>query len=180
MQPLNLILPGYQNSGPDHWQSRWQQSQDFERVIQDDWDHPDRLAWVARLNQAVLDHADRPLVLVAHSLGCLTVAFWAAQHPLTQVRGALLVAPPDPNGPRFPATARHFDKPPLQWLPFPSVVVMSTNDPYAEPAFAEQCAQRWGSRLENLGACGHINHDSGLGDWPQGRRWLAALAELMQ
>ena len=114
-------------------------------------DHPDRHAWVDRLDAAVNRHAGRPVVLVAHSLGCLTVAHWAVEHPLTEVRGALLVAPPDPKGSGFPATARGFDQPPQGLLPFPSILVMSTDDPYADPGFAEQCARAWGSRLVNLG-----------------------------
>ncbi|PTY38496.1 hypothetical protein BGP77_12370 [Saccharospirillum sp. MSK14-1] len=177
MTPHCLILPGYGDSGPQHWQSRWQQDTHFERVEQTDWIHAERTAWVAALEGAVQRNADRQLWLVAHSLGCLTVAFWAAEHPLTQVQGALLVAPPDPNGDQFPASVRGFNPVPAQWLPFPSTVVMSTNDPYAKPAFAEQCATQWGSHLVNLGDCGHINHDSGLDDWPEGRALLQALME---
>ncbi|WP_108127561.1 RBBP9/YdeN family alpha/beta hydrolase [Saccharospirillum mangrovi] len=175
MTPLFLILPGYGDSNPAHWQSRWQQQAAFERVQQDDWLRPNRHAWVARLDAAVQRHAGRPVVLVAHSLGCLTTAFWAAQNPLTQVQGALLVAPPDPEGANFPTTAEGFDEPPMRWLPFPSTLVMSTNDPYASTDFAERCAQAWGSRLVNLGECGHINHDSELGDWPAGQQLLHTL-----
>lgn len=177
MTPHCLILPGYGNSGPQHWQSRWQQDAGFERVEQRDWFHAERAAWVAALDAAVARNADRPLLLVAHSLGCLTVAFWAAEHPLTEVHGALLVAPPDPAGAHFPSTASGFDQPPEQWLPFPTTLVMSTDDPYAQPEFAQQCARDWGSRLVNLGDCGHINHDSGLGDWPEGRALLADLID---
>lgn len=177
MNADTLILPGYGNSGPGHWQSLWQAEAGFARVEQENWDYPDREAWVARLDAAVSRRAGRPLVLVAHSLGCLTVAYWAAEHPLTQVGGALLVAPPDPQGAQFPATAQGFDQPPQGLLPFPSILVMSSDDPYAEPRFAEQCARTWGSRLVNLGARGHINQDSGLGDWPQGRQLLAELGD---
>lgn len=177
MKPLFLILPGYADSNATHWQSRWQQQPLFERVQQDDWLQPNRVDWVARLDTAVQRHADRAIVLVAHSLGCLTTAFWAAERPLTQVKGALLVAPPDPDGAQFPATARGFEQPPMRWLPFPSTLVMSSNDPYASAAFAERCAQAWGSRLVKLGDRGHLNHDSGLGDWPEGQRLLKALLD---
>ena len=177
MTPHCLILPGYGNSGPQHWQSRWQQEANFERVEQTEWFHAERSAWVAALDAAVERNAHRPLLLVAHSLGCLTVAYWAAEHPLTQVQGALLVAPPDPNGANFPTTITGFDQPPQQWLPFPTTLVMSTDDPYARPEFAEQCASYWGSHLVNLGARGHINHDSGLGDWPEGRLLLQELID---
>lgn len=101
---LHLILPGYGDSGPAHWQSRWEAADPaFHRVRQADW-----------------------------------------------------------KSPRRP-------------LPFPSLVVASSDDPYAGIDFARSCARDWGSRLAEVGAHGHINSDSGLGDWPEGRALLAAL-----
>jgi predicted alpha/beta hydrolase family esterase len=35
-----LILPGWQNSGPDHWQSRWEALYGYQRVQQHDWMRP--------------------------------------------------------------------------------------------------------------------------------------------
>lgn len=77
----HLVLPGYQNSGPEHWQTRWEAAEPdtFRRVQQADWDHPDQNDWIARVDAAVAEAAaDGPVVLVAHSLGCVTVARWVA------------------------------------------------------------------------------------------------------
>ena len=163
-----LILPGWQNSGPGHWQSRWEARHGFERVQQADWDVPLRGDWMMQLEQALLDDP-QPTVLVAHSLGCQLVASWAAHSKHNaSVRGALLVAPPD--------TAREDTPPQLaSWraisrhrLPFPSQLLYSTNDPFCAPDRALAMARDWGSRAQCLGEAGHINADTGLGDWPAG------------
>jgi uncharacterized protein len=169
-----LILPGIGGSGPGHWQSAWEGLYpNARRVPAPDWDHPDRVGWVAALERAVADTGPG-MVLVAHSLGCLQVVHWASSTRLG-VKGALLVAPPDPEGPAFPAAAVGFGSLPAPRLPFASIVVASANDPYASIDFARRCAGDWGGRLVEAGALGHINADSGLGDWSMGRRWLLEL-----
>ena len=97
-----LILPGLHNSDPDHWQSRWEvQDWSLRRVIQNDWETPRCGDWVARLDQALM-LTGPDAVLVAHSAGCALVAHWAIRHPSQRIRGALLVAPSDPEVPSFP------------------------------------------------------------------------------
>lgn len=169
-----LIVPGLHNSGPGHWQTRWQQRYPaFERVEQDDWSLPDLLSWSACLRQS-LQASTRPALLVAHSFGCLTVlrALHALRHESHGVAAALLVAPADPQ---------KFGLVPLLSgirLRCPSIVVGSEDDPWMMAERAAYWAQRWGSGFCNAGARGHINADSGLGDWPEGLRHLALLAEL--
>ncbi|TDV04626.1 RBBP9/YdeN family alpha/beta hydrolase [Paraburkholderia caballeronis] len=174
-----LVVPGYLDSGEGHWQTRWEALHaDFRRVRMPDWLHPDRDAWCRALDAAVAA-ANGRVLLAAHSLGCLTIACWAlrdgAREQVAKVDGALLVAVPDPDGPQFPATATGYGAVPLDTLPFASIVVASSDDPYGGVAFAQRCANAWGSGWENLGARGHINADSGLGDWPQGLARLASL-----
>jgi len=173
--PRVLMLPGIQGSGPGHWQSLWEaQRPEYRRVQQRDWDRPHRAEWMAALDAAV--KADpTPAVLVAHSLGCVTVAHWAAAGAGV-VRGALLVAPPDVEHDWAPPIVKDFAPIPLAPLPFPSVVVASTDDPNAEIDRARGWARAWGSRFVSLGAAGHINTDAGFGAWPEG---LALLAELV-
>jgi predicted alpha/beta hydrolase family esterase len=113
---------------------------------------------------------------VAHSLGSLQVVHWAAAGHRHAIRGALLVAPPDPLAAGFPAEASGFAPLPERALPFPSVLVASHDDPYASLDFSRRCAEAWQSRFVEVGAHGHINAESGLGDWPQGRAWLDWLA----
>jgi uncharacterized protein len=197
-----LILPGWQNSGPTHWQSLWEQQLGAQRVMQHDWMHPLRGDWITRLEDHVLsidEHSAQKIqgqeaknalktpsstgapdiVLVAHSLGCHLVAAWAALSKNTyRIRGALLVAPPDGVREQFPPELKSWRPPVLTRLPFPSICVVSSNDPFCdlEPGIAMAAA--WGSRCEQIGARGHINADSGLNDWPQGQAWLAELAAL--
>jgi predicted alpha/beta hydrolase family esterase len=173
-----LILPGLGNSGADHWQSQWErQDSSCERVNQNEWDAPRCKDWVARLDQAVAQHA-APLVLVAHSSACALVVHWAASAPesrLQRIRGALLVAPSDPDNPNYPPGPVGFGPIPLGPLPFPSIVVASSDDRYVAPERARQYAEAWGSRLVLLQAAGHINVAAGFGPWPEGYALLDSL-----
>jgi len=170
-----LILPGWQGSGPQHWQSLWQDQSGFQRVEQHDWLRPLRGDWVARLEDVVLS-LDAPAVLVAHSLGCMLVAAWAAHSRNTHcVKAALLVAPGDVEQDALRPVLASWSPIPLPPLPFKSTQVASRDDPYCSFARAQTFAQAWGSRLVDAGALGHINADSGLGDWPQGQVMLNEL-----
>jgi predicted alpha/beta hydrolase family esterase len=171
-----LTLPGWQGSGPDHWQSRWEALHGYQRVEQHDWQRPLRGDWSARLEEVLLG-CSGPVVLAAHSLGCLLVAAWAAHSRNTgRVQGVLLVAPPDIERedirPLLPGWAPAVRQP----LPFPSVLVASEDDPYGSTASAQALAQAWGSRYVSAGAAGHINAESGLGDWPTGLALLQGLS----
>ena len=172
-----FVLPGWQNSGPSHWQSRWQQQHAFVRLDQDDWWWPRRGDWMVRLEDTLLA-CTQPAVLVAHSLGCHLVAAWA-QHTQQQhrVAAALLVAPPDLARTDMPPQVHNWAPVVAQALPFASTVVISADDPYCSAQRGQQMAAAWGSQLHTLAAAGHINGDSGLGDWPAG---LALLQALMQ
>jgi uncharacterized protein len=174
-KPPVLILPGLGNSGPEHWQTHWQkQNPDFVRVEQRDWDAPDCDQWVATLDRAISAQSAPPL-LIAHSLACALVAHWAAKHA-RPLHGALLVAPADVDSDKHtPAEVRGFAPMPIRHIPGRTIVVVSTDDPFVALARAKSFAMAWGARLIEIGACGHINSASGLGDWPQGRRLLADL-----
>lgn len=173
MSTTYLIIPGYGGSGPAHWQSLWQANSRFQRVQQRDWLRPRCSEWVAQLEQAVAQ-SGADTVLVAHSLGCPLVAHWAQQTQL-RVRAALLVAPPDLDGPAAELDLQGFTPLPLTPLPFPSLLVASEDDPYASVAFTRALAERWGSRWQSIGADGHINGDSGLGEWYEGQGLLDSL-----
>ena len=161
-------------SGADHWQTTWERLLPrARRVLARDWDRPVCADWVAALERAVAA-AGPEVVLVAHSLGCLQVIHWASQTALAS-RAALLVAPPDPNRPAFPAAALGFAPLPLVPLPFTSTVVASEDDPYATLAFSRRCAEAWGSRFVDAGRRGHLNAQSGLGEWDEGLRILDGL-----
>lgn len=174
-----LILPGWQNSGPLHWQTLWQeQNPSFRRVEQRDWDTPRLEDWLNNIH-AEVHRAPAPVVFVAHSVGCMAVAHWA-NTPMARVgivKGALLVAPADVDREETPAQIKDFAPVPLQQLPFPSIVVASSNDPYLSLQRARTFAGVWGSQFFDIGAAGHINGESGLGDWPDGKRLMRQLLE---
>lgn len=178
MNTTTLILPGLFNSGPDHWQSHWERlDASCRRVVQADWDAPHCLDWVRTLDDAIATAAG-DVVLVAHSSSCALVSHWAARASelqLGRVRGALLVAPSDPDGPNYPDGPSGFSPMPLGPLPFPSILVASTNDMYVSLAQARSYAFAWGSRLVVIGAAGHINSESGLGRWLDGYALLREL-----
>lgn len=174
--PRCLLLPGWMNSGPDHWQSRWEALHGDQRVEQDDWVWPKRGDWMARLDEVILSDP-RPAVLIAHSLGCHLVAGWAAHSSHRQrVLGALLVAPPDTDAPDLPPQLHNWRVPVRQALPFPSLMLVSSNDPFCALPAAEALAAHWGATCLEIGALGHVNGESGLGDWPEGRALVNSLA----
>ena len=175
-----LLLPGWQNSGPDHWQSRWERAHGYARVEQHDWIRPLRGDWISRLEDELLARdlpPNRRAVLVAHSLGCMTATAWAAHSQNTQhVGGALLVAPPDCERENLRHMLPSWSPIPLQQLPFPSVLLASSNDPFCALERARYFADAWGSELIEVGPRGHLNADSGLGDWPEAHLHLQRLA----
>ena len=176
LYPPILILPGIGNSGPEHWQSLWEASDPaFVRVQQRDWDNPNCEEWVATLEDAAR-HAGPEAILVAHSLACLVVASWATQRH-APIRAALLVAVPNPNGLNFPKEAVGFSQTPTQPFAFRSTVVISGDDPYGSPQHSKSLAHAWGSRVVEIGNCGHINASSGLGAWPEGYELLRQLRQ---
>ncbi|NCN71649.1 MAG: alpha/beta hydrolase [Rhodoferax sp.] len=170
-----LILPGWQGSGAQHWQSLWQARQGYQRVDQHDWQRPLRGDWIARLEDVVLSTTE-PAVLVAHSLGCVLVAAWAAHTRHAHlIKAALLVAPGDVEREALRPVLASWSPIPLQALPFKSTLVASHNDPYCSLERAQAFAAAWGSTWVDAGHAGHINADSGLGDWPAGQALLDAL-----
>lgn len=175
MKPPVLIIPGLGNSGPQHWQSIWQaRNPDFIRVEQADWDQPDFTDWLARLDAAIAAAA-KPPVLVAHSLSCSLVAHWMARYERL-VKAALLVAPADVDSDTHtPPETRGFRPMPLVGFSCPAIVVASSNDPYVDLPSAREFAAAWGARFVEVGAHGHINTASNLGDWPLGWQLLEEL-----
>ena len=170
------LLPGWQNSDAGHWQSLWQQQFGYQRLEQHNWQHPLRGDWSIRLQETVLD-APGPVTLVAHSLGCILVEWWAAHSQVakTKVRGALLVAPVDTELESLRGALPSWSPVLLHKLPFPSILVGSENDPNCSLARAQAMADGWGSRFVNAGAAGHINTASGLGLWDDGLALLKTL-----
>lgn len=168
-----LIIPGYTNSGPDHWQTRWQSRlSTARRVEQEAWSKPVREDWIANVVKAV-NEAEKPVVLVAHSLGVAT-AVQAIPEFRKPVAGAFFVAPPDvANSKIRPKHLMTFGPYPRDPLPFPSITIASRNDHFCSYDVAEDIAAAWGSLFMDAGDAGHINAESGFGPWPEGSMTFA-------
>jgi predicted alpha/beta hydrolase family esterase len=172
-----LMIPGLGSSGPEHWQSLWEaRHSQYQRVQQDEWEHPRCGDWVRNL-EAAISAAEWPVVLVAHSMGCAAVIRWAASagDGSRRVAAALLVSPPDVEAETIPAGPTDFTPYPLGRLPFKSIAIVSTNDPFVTLERAKFFAASWGSELVLLEAAGHINASSGHGPWPEGEQLLQQL-----
>lgn len=168
-----VIVPGWRGSGPGHWQSLWaERLPQARRVEQDDWVTPTRAAWVGQLERTVLA-APHPVVIVAHSLGCIATAHLGPQ-AAARVQAALLVAPANPER---RAVLNDFAPTPSRTLPYRSIVVASRDDPYCSIRLAGAYARAWGSEFVSLQNAGHINIASGHGEWPLGLALLHALVE---
>lgn len=175
-----IIVPGYTNSGPDHWQTRWQERlSTARRVQQAEWSKPVREDWVANVVAAV-NEAERPVVLVAHSLGVPTVIHAIPEFRM-KIAGGFFVAPPDVSNPRIrPKHLMTFGPYPREPLPFPSITIASRNDPFCAYEVAEDIAASWGSAFLDAGEAGHINTDSGFGPWPEGSMTFAQFLSRLQ
>jgi predicted alpha/beta hydrolase family esterase len=168
-----LFVPGFKNSGPDHWQTRWQQKLSTgRRVEQAEWTKPVRQDWTGALAAAV-NESERPVILVAHSLGVPTVIH-AIKDFRCPVKGAFFVAPPDvANESIRPRHLMTFGPYPRDPLPFPSITIASRNDPFCAFDVAEDIAGAWGSLFVDAGEAGHLDPDSGYGPWPEGSMTFA-------
>lgn len=173
-----LVVPGLGNSGPGHWQHRWQERMtNAQFVDQDEWDKPELGPWVKNLERAIM-MATRPVVLVGHSQGVLAIVHMAQNLSDTKVKGALLVAPPDVDeNKKISKASRAFANVPRDPLPFPSLLVASSTDKYCTIERAADMAMAWGSEFHNAGEAGHIELASGHGPWPEG---LMMFTRLMQ
>ena len=181
--PVPLIVPGLRDHVPQHWQTwlagRLPQAHSLTPMGREN------LALGARIAdlEATIARLASPVLLVAHSGGCVLVAHWALQTALShRVSGALLATPPTFDRPLPPAypqlaalDAAGWLPVPRQRLPFPSLVAASHNDVLGEFEAVCQLARDWGSAIEDLGEVGHLNPASGFGPWPLAetllRRW---------
>ena len=176
MNTIYLIIPGVNNSSPQHWQSLWEKEfpDKFRRIEQNDWNTPVCLDWIEMIETEVQKANPENVVLIAHSLGCTAVAQWARKFG-TKIKGAFLVAPSDCEAESYSFDTKGFAPIPLDELPFKSLVVASTNDEYVSIDRAEQFAAAWKSEFVNVGAKQHINANAGFGEWSEGLELLKKL-----
>lgn len=169
-----LIVPGLGGLVGDHWLGRWARQLKTARVVeQENWLAPQLESWCSNLLNAAAQSArpqnPRPVVLVGHQCGVLTIAHAAQAMTESSVAGAYLVAPINADDEKTtPAEMRCFAPVPKQALPFPSKVIASRNHPLCKYAKARKMAEAWGSSLQDAGEISTIDAQSGHGPWPEG------------
>ena len=172
LAPTFLFVPGLRDHVTDHWQTILEgQLANAARVPRLGKDNLSADNWVEALDASIAAIRG-PVVLIAHSVGVLTVVHWALRYQ-RPIRGALLAVPPDlerplPEGyPTMASLARNGWIPtPYAPLRFESIIAGSTNDPLGPLDRVAQLAACWGSTLVNAGAVGHLDSASGHGEWP--------------
>jgi uncharacterized protein len=163
-----LIVPGLGNSGEEHWQTYFEKSGDhFRRIVQQEWDAPDCNDWISTIEEQLKSFDLSTVVLIGHSLGCVTIAHWAEKYN-GKIKGALLVAPSDLEAPVYDFPATGFAPIPVSKIGFKTIVVASADDPWVSLERAKYFAYNWGSDFINIGNAGHINAAAGYGPWQQG------------
>ncbi len=172
-----LILPGLGDSGEGHWQTIWEKKFGFRRVVQKDWNTPSCSDWVETIDKEITQSVVSDVILVGHSLACVTTVFWASRFN-RKIKGAFLVAPSDVEAETYPLGTTGFSPMPLKKLPFRSMVVASSDDYYVTLQRAKLFADAWGSEFINIGDAGHINVAAGFGAWEKGIDYLKQLDSL--
>ena len=170
-----LIIPGLGNSGPEHWQTFFETSgNNFKRIIQQEWDAPVCIDWVTTIEKTISNYDPATVILIGHSLGCITIAHWANQYK-KKIKGALLVAPSDVEAQGYTFPAKGFSPTPTEKINFKTIVVASEDDPLVSLERAKYFADNWGSEFINIGKAGHINAASGHNEWKEGMEILKRL-----
>ncbi len=169
-----FTVPGLYNSGPQHWQTHWENEYGFIRIEQKDWETPACDDWLQAIDAVVNQQPLNEVVLIGHSLACCTIVRWAEKYRRL-VKGVLLVAPSDVEAPSYPRGTTGFSPMPKFKLPFPSIIIASTNDEYVTMERAKEFGGNWGSEFINAGDLGHINSTSDLGTWNFGYSILKGL-----
>ena len=173
---MKINIPGLHNSDENHWQTHFEISMpnEFIRIQQENWDEPDCNTWIDKIEKVLKEKNHSNLILIGHSIGCMAIVMWFEKFG-HRIKGALLVAPSDSEKEDYPSYIKGFVPIPKTKLPFPSIVVGSTNDHVTTNKRTQEFANNWGSKFVLLDNAGHIETKSGFGDWPLGFELLNEL-----
>jgi uncharacterized protein len=175
-----VIVPGWNGSGPDHWQI-WLAAQlraagrvvHFPELPQPD--RPSLARWLSGLRGCLDGLPDDGFDVVAHSLGAvLWLHHAAAGHPGPRPARVALVAPPSPA--TEIAELAEFFPPPLdvdavRAAADGTVLVGGDADPYAPDGIAAGYGRPLKMPTTIVAGGGHLNEESGYGEWPAMLDW---------
>lgn len=175
-----LIIPGWNGSGPGHWQT-WLEAESLAvgrptlRPDFADLDHPDLAEWLAALRTALDGLPADGYDVVAHSLGAvLWMHHVAANASSPRAARVLLVSPPSPH--TSIEEIRTFFPPPLDIDTVRrgadgTALVGGDADPYLPEGIAAAYGLPLKIATTVVEGGGHLNTDAGYGEWPAVLDW---------
>lgn len=174
LRPRVLILHGWGGSDKPHWQdylAKELASEGYPLFFPKlpNSDNPTLTEWLEALDAIM--NSFKPSIIVCHSLANTLLFHYLHAKPEMKFSKILLVAPPmDDRG--NPEIASFF--------PFPTpiinakqkLLIASTNDKYATGTDSITLAMNSGCEVHIIENGGHINSDSGYGDWALPFEWI--------
>jgi len=168
MQKKILIVHGWGGSDYPHWQSYLASeiAKDYGYVYFlkfSDVENPTFNEWSKELLDA-LDEFN-PDIVVCHSLANTLWFQLANQNKLKKVQSLFLIAPPSMHCPIEELSEFFPCETPTKLYANNVLLVGSTNDPYMDESEFLRLQAELGVEMELIKNAGHINSDSGYGQW---------------
>ncbi len=175
MRPKTLILHGWGGSDDPHWQA-WlagEIAKDYGTVsfpLLNNPHFPTKNRWMKQVKDLLSEF--KPETVICHSLGCTLWLHLCLEGEISFVERLLLVAPPrlscdlETLKTFFPLEA------PSSVFAHEAMLVTSDNDPYMNQEEAANLQKALGIEMKVLENAGHINADSGYGEWTWVKEWV--------
>ena len=170
-----LILHGWGGSDYPHWQS-WlagELAKDYGTVsfpLLDNPHFPTKNRWMRQVKEVL--ETFKPDTVVCHSMANTLWFHLCEEGEIASVERLLMVAPPrldlelDTIKTFFPVM------PTKNLYAREAMLVTSTDDPYLTPKEANGLQNSLNIPMKVLEDAGHINADSGYGEWPWVLEWV--------
>jgi len=175
-----VVVPGWNGSGEGHWQTWLEQrlaedGRSTRRPAFADVDHPDLAEWLAALRTTLADLPADGYDVVAHSLGAvLWLHHVAAPGDSPRAARVALVSPPAPTT-SYPEIAEFFPPPmdvdAVRHGADGTVLVAGDDDPYLPEGVGATYGLPLRIATTVVPGGGHLNTDSGHGEWPAVLDW---------
>lgn len=175
-----MVVPGWQGSGDGHWQT-WLEDQlqaagrQTVRPAFASLDEPELADWLGALRTAIAELPADGYDVVAHSLGAVTwlhhvVVPGASPRPAR----VALVSPPSPRT-TVPQIAEFFPPPldvdAVRHAADGTVLIAGDDDPYLPEGIAVAYGLPLKIATTVVPGGGHLNVESGHGEWPAMLDW---------
>jgi len=165
-----LNVPGIGDSGETHWHTNWERSfPEIKRVKQNDWENPNRDAWVKNLYSCIQEYNKKPIILISHSLGGGAVIHADHLNKLNAVKAVFMVALPDIEREDFPKECTGFVPMPKTELSIPGIMISSENDEWCAIEVAEKWSNQLGIPIINIGKKEHLCQAEEFETWEEGK-----------